>query len=122
MEYDFTQIPNRFDSYSLKWHVGAHELPMWVADMDFKIAPEILQALQKVLNHGIFGYSTIPLEYYESIMQWWQTRYNFIIQKEWILYSTGVMPAISSIIRTLCLILILLFVILNLSCVIFSNS
>ena len=101
MEYDFTQIPNRFDSYSLKWHVGAHELPMWVADMDFKIAPEILQALQKVLNHGIFGYSTIPLEYYESIMQWWQTRYNFIIQKEWILYSTGVMPAISSIIRTM---------------------
>ena len=93
-----------------------------VTDMDFKIAPEILQALQKVLNHGIFGYSTIPLEYYESIMQWWQTRYNFIIQKEWILYSTGVMPAISSIIRTLCLILILLFVILNLSCVIFSNS
>ena len=52
MEYDFTQIPNRFDSYSLKWHVGAHELPMWVADMDFKIASEILQALQKILNHS----------------------------------------------------------------------
>ncbi|RDU67000.1 hypothetical protein CQA53_01680 [Helicobacter didelphidarum] len=100
MQYDFSTYINRRDSYSLKWHVSENELPMWVADMDFKIAPEIHSGLQEVLQHGIFGYSVIPEEYYTSIIDWWKKRYNFCMQKEWILYATGVVPAIGAILRT----------------------
>lgn len=99
--YNFSEIFKRFNTHSLKWDVEADELPMWVADMDFKVAPEIILAMQKCLDHGIFGYNTIPLEFYKSIQDWWQQYHNFFIQKEWIIFSNGVMPAISSIIRTL---------------------
>lgn len=97
--YDFSKLTNRKETNSLKWDVEANELPMWVADMDFETAPEIVEALQKRLDHKIFGYNIVPDEYFESIQNWWSSRHEFKIEKEWMMFCTGVVPAISSIVR-----------------------
>lgn len=99
--YDFDKIMERRGTNSLKWNVAENELPMWVADMDFETAPEIAQAIQKRASFGIFGYEAIPDEWYEAIQGWWRTRHQFEIDKDWLLFCTGVVPAISSVIRKL---------------------
>lgn len=99
MQYNFSKLTNRFNTNSLKWNVNNNELPMWVADMDFETAPEIREAIRKKVDFGIYGYTIIPDEYYLSISNWWERRHNFKIEKEWILFCTGVVPAISSIVR-----------------------
>ena len=99
MQYNFSKLTNRFNTNSLKWDVNNNELPMWVADMDFETAPEIREAIRKKVDFGIYGYTIIPDEYYLSISNWWERRHNFKIEKEWILFCTGVVPAISSIVR-----------------------
>lgn len=99
MKYNFSKLTNRFNTNSLKWDVNDNELPMWVADMDFETAPEIREAIRKKVDFGIYGYTIIPDEYYLSISNWWERRHNFKIEKEWILFCTGVVPAISSIVR-----------------------
>lgn len=91
--------PSRFDSHSLKWGVSKRELPMWVADMDFQVAKEIRQALQEVVDHGILGYSLVPEALFESMIAWWQRRYAFSFQREWMVFSRGVLPSISCLIR-----------------------
>lgn len=101
MKYDFDKVTDRRNTNSLKWSVGENELPMWVADMDFKTAPEITQAIQKRAEHGIFGYNIIPEEWYSAYKNWWKNRYNFTIESEWLIFCTGVVPAISSIVRKL---------------------
>lgn len=97
--YDFSKLTNRKETNSLKWVVETNELPMWVADMDFETAPEIVEALQKRLDHKIFGYNIVPDEYFESIQNWWSSRHEFYIENEWMMFCTGVVPAISSIVR-----------------------
>ena len=99
MQYDFSKRTNRLNSNSLKWDVKKDELPMWVADMDFETAPEIIEAIKKKVDLGIFGYTIVPNDYYLAISDWWSRRHNFNIEKEWILFCTGVVPAISSIVR-----------------------
>ena len=99
MQYNFSKTTNRFNSNSLKWDVKKEELPMWVADMDFETAPEIIEAIKKKVDLGIFGYTIVPDDYYLAISKWWSIRHNFNIEKEWILFCTGVVPAISSIVR-----------------------
>lgn len=99
--YDFDEIVDRRGSYSLKWDVGKQELPMWVADMDFKTAPEIRAAIEKRAIHGVFGYTIIPDEWYEAYMYWWKEYHNLELRKDWLVYSNGVIPAISSAIRKL---------------------
>lgn len=99
MKYDFDTIIKRKNTNSLKWDLFETELPMWVADMDFLVAPEINQALINRVNHGIFGYAVIPDEYYESYINWWKRRHNLIMKKEELLFSIGVMPSISTMIR-----------------------
>ena len=101
MSYDFSKLTNRFDSYSMKWDVAPQVLPMWVADMDFETAPEIVEALHNRVNHKIFGYNIVPDEFFESIPHWWKKRHHFLIEKEWMMFCTGVVPAISSIVRKL---------------------
>lgn len=101
MHYDFDRIVNRRGSDSMKWNVAEHELPMWVADMDFQAAPEILEALQTRLNHGVFGYAEIPEEWYDAYTGWWRRRHHFEIDREWLIFCTGVIPAISSCVRKL---------------------
>ena len=72
MKYDFDTLVSREVTNSSKWRMKSDVLPMWVADMDFKAAPEILSVLQKRLDNGVFGYSFIPKEWNEAIKSWWQ--------------------------------------------------
>lgn len=97
----FDEEINRRGTGSYKWEVEENELPMWVADMDFKTAPPIIEAMQKRVDHGIFGYSIIPDEWYDAYMSWWKRRHDFGIKKEWLIFCTGVVPAISSTVRKL---------------------
>jgi cystathionine beta-lyase len=99
MEYDFDKKVERRNTDSLKWDVAEGELPMWVADMDFETAPEIISAIQKRTCQGVFGYSIVPDEWYQAITDWWKRRHHFQMEKEWLIFCTGVVPAISSIVR-----------------------
>ena len=101
MHYDFDSKINRRDSYSLKWDVEENELPMWVADMDFQTAPEIRKAIGKRVEHGVFGYTIIPDEWYQAYQDWWERYHGFSLKKEWLVFCTGVVPAISSAVRKL---------------------
>lgn len=97
--YDFDKLTNRFETGSLKWDVKENQLPMWVADMDFETAPEIIEALRKRIEHGVFGYQNVTEEWYQAYQNWWSRRHHFGIQKDWLIFCTGVVPAISSIVR-----------------------
>lgn len=101
MKYNFDKMTNRRGIASLKWDVAENELPMWVADMDFETAPEIIEAMRARLDNGTFGYSIIPQEWYEAYQGWWERRHNFRMEQDWLIFATGVVPAISSIIRKL---------------------
>ena len=101
MKFDFDHITDRTGTNSLKWNTAPDELPMWVADMDFPAAPEILDALQKRLSNGIFGYSVIPDEWYEAYAAWWEKRHGIRFQKPHLLFSPGVLPTICTAIQEL---------------------
>lgn len=101
MDYQFNKPINRRGTLSMKWEVGESELPMWVADMDFETAPEIHEAIRKRAEHGVFGYTIIPEEWYDSIREWWKKRHHFHLKKEWLIFCTGVVPAISTAVRKL---------------------
>lgn len=101
MKYNFDSIIERRNTGSLKWDVAEGELPMWVADMDFAVAPEIRAALQERLDHGVFGYGILPDAWYQAYIDWWQRRHHFTIEKDWLVFATGVVPAISSAVRKL---------------------
>ena len=101
MKYDFDTITDRRGTDSLKWDVKENELPMWVADMDFKAAPEIIDAMNKRLSNGVFGYSVIPDEWYDAYIKWWKERHGFEMHRDWLIFCTGVIPAISSTVRKL---------------------
>ena len=103
MKYDFDEIVNRRGTNSVKWDEAKEEgvIPMWVADMDFKAAPCILDALKKRVDHGVFGYTMVPDSYYESIISWFERRHQWHIERDWIIYTSGVVPAISAIIKAL---------------------
>ena len=101
MKYDFDTPINRRNTNSLKWDVGENELPMWVADMDFPTAPEIREAIQNRAAHGVFGYTIVPEEWYQAYIGWWQRRHGFTMEKDWLIFCTGVVPAISSVVRKL---------------------
>ena len=100
-KYDFDTVADRRNTDSIKWDVAENELPMWVADMDFKTAPEITEALKKRVEHGVFGYTDVNDEWYDAYINWWKNRHGFVIEKEWLMFCTGVIPAISSIVRKL---------------------
>lgn len=101
MKYDFDTPINRRNTDSLKWSVGENELPLWVADMDFRTAPEILQRIREKVDYGVFGYSVIPDYWYKAYGDWWRERHDLVIERDWLLFATGIVPAISSIIRHL---------------------
>ncbi len=99
MHYDFETVIMRRGTDSVKWDVAENELPMWVADMDFKAAPEILEAIRERLDHGIMGYPVIPQRWYEAYINWWDMRHGLKMNSDHLFFSTGVIPAISSMIR-----------------------
>lgn len=101
MQYNFDHPVSRRGSDSMKWAVGENELPMWVADMDFEAAPEIREALQRRLDHGIFGYDDLSDAWYEAYMGWWKDRHGLTVEKDWLIFSVGVVASISSLVRKL---------------------
>ncbi|WP_418185940.1 MalY/PatB family protein [Aliarcobacter vitoriensis] len=103
MKYNFDKICERKNTNCYKWDTTKDGvIPMWVADMDFEVANKIIENIIKKANHGIFGYTMIPDDYYKAEINWWKKRYNFDIKKEYILPTTGVIPSLSSIIQTFC--------------------
>ena len=103
--FDFDTVINRRGTNSYKWDIVKEEdvIPLWVADMDFKAAPAILEALKKRVEHGVFGYTLVPDSYYEAIINWFAHRHNWQIDRSWIIYTTGVVPAVSCAIKALTL-------------------
>ena len=99
--YDFDKLTDRSGTLSYKWDVSQSELPMWVADMDFEVAPPIKRAITERAEHGIFGYTMIPDEFFKSVSEYWKRRHGYKIPLEHMIYSNGVVAAISSIVRKL---------------------
>ena len=99
--FDFEGVIDRKNTNSLKWDFFDDDLPMWVADMDFKVAPAIQESILKRANHPVYGYTVVSDELFESYINWWDRRYGFKMIRDDMLYSTGVMPSISSMIRCL---------------------
>ena len=102
MKYDFDKTIDRRATNSYKWDSApGGVLPMWVADMDFRTAPAIIDALQKRVAHGIFGYTRVPDAYYDAVTSWFSRRHGWNIDREWIIYTSGVVPAVSAVIKAL---------------------
>ena len=94
MQYNFDEIIDRRDTGSVKWHYSDETIPLWVADMDFKAAQPILDAIGQVTQHGILGY-TVPTEpLYQAIIDWHGSRYDLWLDKQDILFSPGVVPSL----------------------------
>ena len=103
MDYNFDEIVPRRGTRSYKWDSAADAdvLPMWVADMDFRTLPAIVETLQRRVAHGIFGYTKVPDAYYEAIVRWFSARHGWTMDREWIIYTIGVVPAVSAIIKAM---------------------
>lgn len=104
--YDFDEMVPRRGSNCIKWDArppfgsGSDDIiPLWVADMDFKAAPCIIDALRRRVEHGVFGYVSVPDSYYEAVVRWFSDRHGWKIEKDWIIYTTGVVPALSAVIK-----------------------
>ncbi len=103
MKYDFDEVVPRRGTSSYKWDSAfdADVLPMWVADMDFRTSPPVVDALRKRVEHGIFGYTRVPDAYYEAVVSWFSRRHGWAINRDWMIYTSGVVPAVSAVIKAL---------------------
>ena len=103
MRYDFDEIIPRRNTNSYKWDSAADAdvLPLWVADMDFRTAAPIVEALQRRVAHGIFGYTRVPDAYYDAVTDWFARRHGWAIRRDWMIYTSGVVPALSAVIKAL---------------------
>jgi cystathionine beta-lyase len=111
-KFNFDEIINRRGTGCVKWDeqaplqsedraLSGDMIPLWVADMDFKAAPAIQEAIRKRAEHGVFGYTVVEEPYYEAIISWFKRRHDWTICREEILYTTGVVPAMSVAIKAL---------------------
>lgn len=105
MEYDFSRPTERRGTDSYKWDSAPETdiIPLWVADMDFETFPAITEALQRRVAHGIFGYTRVPEAYYEAVCNWFGKHHGWHINREDIIYTSGVVPAVSAVIKALTL-------------------
>lgn len=105
MEYDFSRPTERRGTDSYKWDSTPETdiIPLWVADMDFETFPGITEALQQRVAHGIFGYTRVPEAYYEAVCNWFGKHHGWHINREDIIYTSGVVPAVSAVIKALTL-------------------
>ena len=101
MKYDFDKITDRRGTCSLKWDVASGELPMWVADMDFETAPEVSEAIKARAEHGIFGYNVLPPDWREAYEKWWRERHGLDMSAGELCFCTGVVPAVSCLVKRL---------------------
>jgi len=103
MKYDFDELVERRGTGCVKWDESADPdmIPMWVADMDFRVAPAIQRALEQRVAQGVFGYNIVPESYYEAVISWFHRRHQWEIERSSILYTTAVVPAMSCVIKAL---------------------
>ena len=103
MKYDFDELVERRGTNCVKWDESPSDdvIPLWVADMDFRVAPAIQNALEQRVAHGVFGYNIVPESYYEAVISWFRRRHQWEIQRQWIFYTTAVVPAMSCVIKAL---------------------
>ena len=101
--FNFDEITVRRGTNCVKWDESSYDdiVPLWVADMDFRVAPAIQEALHCRVNHGVFGYNIVPESYYQAVISWFKRRHQWTIQREHILYTTAVVPAMSCVIKAL---------------------
>ena len=99
MKYNFDSINNRVGTNSVKWDIHPDVIPLWVADRDFQVLPELKEALSKRVDEGIFGYTLVPESYYEAIINWFDRRHHWHIDRSWILYTSGVIPAMAAALK-----------------------
>ncbi|MDK2867026.1 MAG: cysteine-S-conjugate beta-lyase [Clostridiales bacterium] len=110
MQYQFDKIIDRKNTNSVKWEPNVLKmmfgdedmLPMWVADMDFKCPDPVVEALVKRAEHGIYGYADIDESYYEAIVDWNARRNKWQLDKSWIVFTPGVVPAVNYLVQTFC--------------------
>ena len=107
-KYDFDKMTVRRGTNCVKWDaespagpIGEDVIPLWVADMDFQVAPEITKALKERVAQGIFGYTHIPDSYYESAINWWERRRGWHTEKDWYIPVDGIVPGMSIVIKAL---------------------
>ena len=101
MKYDFNKLSARRNTHSEKWNVKENELPMWVADMDFVTMPEIQEAIINAAKDGSYGYSYCTDEFFKAYQHWWNTRHNIDIDYRNMVFASGVVSALDSLVRTL---------------------
>jgi len=101
MDWNFDESGSREGTNCIKYDLAEETfgikdiIPMWVADMDFKTPDFIIKSFQNRINHEIFGYSFRPAEYYLSIINWLRSRHNWQVEKEWISFCPGIVPALN---------------------------
>ena len=101
MKYNFDQLSDRRNSNSIKWDVKDNELPMWIADMDFMVFPKIQEALIEAVNKGAYGYSYPTKEFFLAYQEWWQKRHHLLIDTQEMVFVSGVVSALDSLVRLL---------------------
>ena len=102
MTYNFDSCPDRRGTESVKWDLYPGTLPLWVADMDFETAPEIRHALQRRLDHGVFGYELIPDDYFQAQQRWFASRHGWKdVGRDTLVPTTGVIAAYSAAIKAM---------------------
>ena len=105
MKYDFDAVVDRHNTNSIKWDFAEEIfkvkgiLPMWVADMDFQVPEPVIDAINKVADHGIFGYTGVTESYYEALVYWMKNHHNWDIEKEWVAFTPGGVPALYMLVR-----------------------
>ena len=101
MKYNFDKLPNRLNTSSIKWDIKEGELPMWVADMDYYPMPEIQDAIVNAAKENGYGYTYPTKEFFDAYHHWWSIRHHVEIDTSWMIFATGVVSALDSIIRAL---------------------
>ena len=103
MKYDFDELVERRGTGCVKWDESpsGDVIPLWVADMDFAVAPAIQEAVRRRAEHPVFGYTHVQDDYYVAVISWFRRRHNWLIRREWMLYTTGVVPAMSVALKAL---------------------
>ena len=104
-KYNFDEPNCRRGTNCVKWDERPEEgvIPLWVADMDFRVAPAIQRAIERRTAQGVFGYTHVPEPYYDAIISWFSRRHQWTIEREDILYTIGVVPAVSCAIKAMTL-------------------
>ena len=105
MKFNFDEVIDRKGTNSLKYDFAAEKgksediLPLWVADMDFRTVPEVIERLDECVKHGIFGYSNSKAEYFNAVADWFKYNFNWNVKEEWLIKTPGIVFAVAVAVR-----------------------